>query len=384
MKQCSRLIDKVLTFCFNNVHFIVMAYTLLTLLLLLSGDIESNPGPTENCLSIIHSNIRSIRNKIEFIKNHLLDFDVLCFTETHLDASVDSSSLLLSNLYGTPYRKDRTNHGGGILIYLNNNIISQRIADLEIYWNESIWIKIKQKSESFLLGVLYSPKTSDATFFEQLNRNIESALDISQNVIIVGDFNDDLLNDNKHYLKDVLLINSFRNIIEEPTRDFALLDPILIPSEYSVLDKGVVDLPRSISDHKATFITIPFEYPGSTSYKRLVWLYSRGNYQELRDKIETHDWTFINDAPIDDVAKKFEVIALEMKKLLSTTFLNVFAIQIKELSYSGTHVTSIPLVLVLSYKAKKHYLMRITLVFFSMSKYTFNPPADLLEHIYTK
>ena len=306
MKQCSRLIDKVLTFCFNNLHFIVMAYTLLTLLLLLSGDIESNPGPTENCLSIIHSNIRSIRNKIEFIKNHLLDFDVLCFTETHLDASVDSSSLLLSNLYGTPYRKDRTNHGGGILIYLNNNIISQRIADLEIYWNESIWIKIKQKSESFLLGVLYSPKTSDATFFEQLNRNIESALDISQNVIIVGDFNDDLLNDNKHYLKDVLLINSFRNIIEEPTRDFALLDPILIPSEYSVLDKGVVDLPRSISDHKATFITIPFEYPVSTSYKRLVWLYSRGNYQELRDKIETHDWTFINDAPIDDVAKKFE------------------------------------------------------------------------------
>ena len=65
-------------------------------------------------------------------------------------------------------------------------------------------------------------------------------------------------------------------------------------------------------------------------------------------------------------------------------FLNVFAIQIKELSYSGTHVTSIPIVLVLSYKAKKHYLMRITLVFFSMSKYTFNPPADLLEHIYTK
>ena len=84
MKQCSRLIDKVLTFCFNNVHFIVMAYTLLTLLLLLSGDIESNPGPTENCLSIIHSNIRSIRNKIEFIKNHLLDFDVLYYVSPKL------------------------------------------------------------------------------------------------------------------------------------------------------------------------------------------------------------------------------------------------------------------------------------------------------------
>ena len=47
------------------------------------------------------------------------------------------------------------------------------------------------------------------------------------------------------------------------------------------------------------------QYHLSIQYLRLI-LYSRGNYQELRDKIETHDWTFINDAPIDDVAKKFE------------------------------------------------------------------------------
>ena len=119
-------------------------------------------------------------------------------------------------LYDAPYRKDRTNHGGGILACIWIKISSaNEWLDLEIYWNECIWIKIKQKSESFLLGVLYSPKTSDAIFFEQLNLNIEgAALDISKKVIIVGDFNDDLLNDNKHYLKDVLLINSLKNIID--------------------------------------------------------------------------------------------------------------------------------------------------------------------------
>ena len=65
------------------------------------------------------------------------------------------------------------------------------------------------QSEYFLLcvlnSVLYSPKTSDATFFEQLNGNIQAALEIFKNVIIVGDFNENLLNDRKHYLKDVLL-----------------------------------------------------------------------------------------------------------------------------------------------------------------------------------
>ena len=115
--------------------------------------------------SVIHSNIRSIRNKLEFIKNNFLDYNILCFTETHLDANIDSNALLLSDDFDLPYRKDRTNHGGGVLGCLNNNIINQRMPDLEIYCNETIWIKIKQRSESFLLCVLYSPKTSDAVFF---------------------------------------------------------------------------------------------------------------------------------------------------------------------------------------------------------------------------
>ena len=39
--------------------------------------------------------------------------------------------------------------------------------------------------------------------------------------------NEDLLNPNIHNLKDVLLLNSLHNIISEPTRQLALLDPLL-------------------------------------------------------------------------------------------------------------------------------------------------------------
>ena len=95
-----------------------------------------------------------------------------------------------------------------------------------------------------------------------------------------------------------MLINTFQIIVTEPTRGHALLDPIYIPLEHSTLDKGVLELPALISDHKAPFITIPFDYPVSSSYKRLVWLYIRGNYQELNEKINSYDWNFIKDAPI--------------------------------------------------------------------------------------
>ena len=180
------------------------------------------------------------------------------------------------------------------------------MPDLKIHCNETIWIKIKQRSESFLLCVLYSPKTSDAVFFEQLNRNIEAAMDISKNILVVGDFNDDLLNDNKHYLKDVLLINSLQNVINVPTRGHTLLDPILVPLEYPVLDKGELELPALISNHKATFLTIPFDYPITFTYKRRVCLYKKGIYQELKEKVESYDWNFINDAPVNDIAELFE------------------------------------------------------------------------------
>ena len=49
----------------------------------------------------------------------------------------------LSDTYGDLYRKDRTNHGGGRLIYLNTELVHTRRQDLETYCEESIWVEIK-------------------------------------------------------------------------------------------------------------------------------------------------------------------------------------------------------------------------------------------------
>ena len=187
-----------------------------------------------------------------------------------------------------PYRKDRTNRGGGILVYINK-VFTERVTELEIFWDECIWVKIKQKRESFQLGVFYSPKTSDRTFFDKLNDNIELAQQMSTNIIIVGDLNVDYLNDRNHLLKDVLLLSSLTNVISVPTRGRALLDPVIVPVGQHILDCGALTIPPTISDHSATFLSIPFEYTLSTSYKRTVWLYSKGNYDTLSENITNHN-----------------------------------------------------------------------------------------------
>ena len=83
-----------------------------------------------------------------------------------------------------------------------------------------------------LIGIFYSPTTADSQFFNSLNLNIEKAFEISKNLILVGDLNEDLLNPNYHNLKDLILVNSMKNVITEPTRQHAILDPIIIPEDF--------------------------------------------------------------------------------------------------------------------------------------------------------
>ena len=90
----------------------------------------------------------------------------------------------MSSKYDIPYRKDRTNHGRGLLMHLSCGHAQTRIIDLETFWNESLWVEIKVNGESYLIGLFYSPRTADAVFFDALNKNIEKALDITNNLSI--------------------------------------------------------------------------------------------------------------------------------------------------------------------------------------------------------
>ena len=97
-------------------------------------------------------------------------------------------------VFDQPYRKYRTNHGCGLLLYLNSDLAHVRRPDPEI---------LLLRIDMFL-----SPKTADVNFFNQMNLSIEKAYDVTKNLIIVGDLNEDLLSPNFHNLQNILLINS--------------------------------------------------------------------------------------------------------------------------------------------------------------------------------
>jgi hypothetical protein len=77
---------------------------------------------SDKSISICNVNIRSIRNKINFLQNFVDEFDIIVLTETHLDNSIENRDIELDSFDKNPQRKDRTNSGGGLLIYSKEDI----------------------------------------------------------------------------------------------------------------------------------------------------------------------------------------------------------------------------------------------------------------------
>ena len=146
---------------------------------------------------------------------------------------------------------------------------------MEHVWNESIWVEVKTKHDDYCLGVFYSPKRADQYFVNQLNLNIEKVYENTNNIIIVGDLNEDLLNPNMNNLRNLVLLNSMINIISEPTRQQAILDPIIIPGDMEYLESGIIVNTAVISDHNAFYILLPYHYEIQSSFERKVWHYKR-------------------------------------------------------------------------------------------------------------
>ena len=74
-------------------------------------------------------NINSIRNKFDQLKLLILgNIDILVVIETKLDETFETANFILDG-FSEPFRRDRDSHGGGILIYVRNDIPSKELGD---------------------------------------------------------------------------------------------------------------------------------------------------------------------------------------------------------------------------------------------------------------
>ena len=136
-------------------------------------------------------NINSISNKFDALKVVITgNIDILVVTETKLDASFEISQFCIVG-FNEPYRLDRNRNGGGILIYVRQDIPT-RLLKLHTfpYDIEGIFIEINlRKTKWILYGTYHPPGQDDRYYFGHLGKALDIYSDKYDKFLLAGDFN---------------------------------------------------------------------------------------------------------------------------------------------------------------------------------------------------
>ena len=321
-----------LAFVIFTCLFCVVFGTWLNIILLCSGDVQPNPGPsstsssdsvsgstsnmstsilnsfsTGHNLSFVHYNIQSISSKLDLLHAELFHFDILAFTETWLSASVETDDLMLES-YNKPERKDRVGDPhGGVMLYVKETIFYKRREDLEIRGLENIWIELANNHKRNLFGIFYRPPNSDANYFSNIEDSLALAVDTAiSDIIVTGDFNLNILSARtSRKIESLCLQFSFFQSIDQPTHftenSSSLIDLLLVSNKDHLLLSGVGDpfLNQELRYHCPIYGIFKFSKPRVKTFLRHVWYYERGDFNLFRDKASTLDWGSLQSSDIN-------------------------------------------------------------------------------------
>ena len=132
-------------------------------------------------------NIKSLRNKfdspVRMLHNNL---DILLISETKVDSSCPTAQFQIEG-YAT-YRLDRNTNGGGILLYIREDIPSTLLnSDMSI---ESFSIEINIRKKKWLLVCTYNPnKNLISNHLKEIEKNLDNYSSKYDNFILLGDRN---------------------------------------------------------------------------------------------------------------------------------------------------------------------------------------------------
>ena len=252
---------------------------------LLSGDVERNPGPPEQdsaakrgtksasvkkTLKIVHLNARSILRHLDDVQCLVKSQrpDILAISESWLGPSVSDAEVTLPGY--TIYRLDRSRSGGGIAVYVVDHLtVSPLSCDAPCGDVEALWLSIssfKSSLSSFAFGCMYRPPSAPSSSVSNLCSILESLLLSHKHVVACGDLNIDT-SDSAHpftrSLQNFITSHSLSCPISHPTRvsetRCSVLDHFLTSSDVPISHASVLNFP--ISDHLPIILSIDWSVP---------------------------------------------------------------------------------------------------------------------------
>ena len=217
------------------------------------GNIDLNSLRIKNLNKIIigHLNINSIRNKFDFLTHQVKgNIDILMISETKLDESFPVGQFLMDG-YSVPYRLDRDRNGGGILLYIREDIPSKLLSinrNIEGFFVE---INLRNKKK-WLLSCSYNPKRAQmSNHLAEISKITDLYLTKYDQLFFLGDFNaglEDISVKNFCSSYNLTSMNNKPTCFKNPDNP-SCIDLILTNYSRSFQNSGVIECNRILDEH---------------------------------------------------------------------------------------------------------------------------------------
>ena len=261
-----------------------------------------------NNIVLGHLNINSIRNKFSCLK-HIIEknVDILLISESKLNESFPESQFIIDG-FQLPFREDRNDRGGGLCLYVNEDIPCRRIHVNFMPKIEAIVIEINLKKRKWLLLGIYNPhKEMTKTFLASLSEKLNELYLKYDNIIILGDFNSEMCEDGMqifcttYNLKCLVKeATCFKNINSPSCIDLILTNKSLCFQNTTVIETGLSDF------HKLTLTVMK-----SSFQKQLPKILNYRNYKRFDNT------SFHNDL-------MYEISKIGLNAITCEQFENIF------------------------------------------------------------
>ena len=220
----------------------------------------------------------------------------MVFSESWIKPDISDNDIQLESFL-SPFRSDRCDRlGGGVVIYVRDAYLCRRRADLELRDLEAVWMEVNVRTKKVLIGGFYGPPYSSADYFHLISESLDRAHNTNINdIIIVGDFNYNMLSNENNRVKDLMRLYGLKQLIKEATHyteySTSFIDLIMVRNESNILTNGVADpfISDQIRYHCPTVVLLKFTRPTLRSYKPKIWNYARADFDKFREILREHD-----------------------------------------------------------------------------------------------
>ena len=133
-----------------------------------------------------------IPNKFDLFSEQIKGtIDVLKISETKTDDSFPIGQFLIEG-FCTPYRLDRNSKGGGVLLYVREDIPSNLIT-VDINQIKNFYVELNLRNNKWLINCSYNPhKSLIGNHLDEVSKTLDLYSSAYDKIILLGDFNTEI------------------------------------------------------------------------------------------------------------------------------------------------------------------------------------------------